>query len=125
MKISLDELSATVELELDNYAEEIRTGLGKEVKAVASKCVKRLRETSPRKTGKYAKGWTMKMGKNPRSPSATIYNKSKPWLGHLLEDGHQKKTGGRVEGVPHIRPAAEEADRELEKAALRLIRRGS
>ena len=44
---------------------------------------------------------------------AVIYNKTRYFLIHLLENGYQKANGGRVNGTPHVEPAAEEAQREL------------
>ena len=121
MKIKVDELSAVVELELENYAGEVRSGLVDAVKDISAQCLHKIRRASPKKTGQYAKGWRRRLNTSPRNPSAIIYNDLKPWLTHILEDGYQKRSGGRVEGRPHIRPAAQEAAEELVAAAEQLV----
>ena len=42
-----------------------------------------------------------------------VYNAKKPQLTHLLEFGHQKRSGGRVEAKPHIRLARDHAEQKL------------
>lgn len=113
MKIKVDELSAAIDLELSAYSEEIRDGLTDAVKRAANTCVKRLKQTSPKRTGAYAKGWTKKLTKPPDQPMATVYNKDRPWLAHLLENSHGLKGGGYVEAIVHIKPAADEAQKQL------------
>jgi hypothetical protein len=45
-------------------------------------------------------------------------------LAHLLEYGHAKVGGGRVEGRPHIRPAEEMVIREFMAEVEEAIKRG-
>ena len=113
MKVKVNELAAAVELELDEYGEEVSEGVRKVVSRVASQLVRRLKQTSPRRTGRYAKSWTKTETKPPKAPAATVYNKDYGWRTHLVENGHSKADGGRVEGFPHIAPAEEEAEQTL------------
>lgn len=50
------------------------------------------------KSKKYKDGWDKKKKKNER----VIYNKNKPSLTHLINNGHLSKSGERVAPIPHI-----------------------
>lgn len=111
------DLTLTVRELLDNYSREVQEGVDKAVQNAGKQALKSVKQRSPVKTGAYKKGWRIKKqksGARKDKHSITIYNVSKPYLTQLLENGHQKTGGGRVEGIPHIRPAYEEAQRQLE-----------
>jgi len=75
-----------------------------------------LRTNSPKRTGDYAKGWSYKVDEDvPGSYTGHVYNKTKYQLTHLLEKGHAKRNGGRVDGIPHIEPAFEQMQADLDK----------
>lgn len=77
---------------------------------VAKDAVKKLKSNSPKLTGSYAKGWRQKENKFIGQPNThIIHNKTDYQLTHLLEKGHAKAGGGRVEAIPHVRPAEQEA----------------
>lgn len=67
-------------------------------------------------TGKYASGWTSQIETNQYSAQGVIYNKKVPGLPHLLENGHAKRGGGRVDGKVHIKPVEDEIVRTFEEA---------
>ena len=113
MKIKSSDFAAAVDLELEAYSQDIKDGVRVVVSRVASKVVQRLKRTSPKRTGNYARSWTKTETKPPKAPAATVYNKDYGWRTHLVENGHAKADGGRVEGFPHIAPAAEEAEQTL------------
>ena len=91
--------------------EEVNLEVGKEA-------VKKLKQTSPRRKAKtehtYSKNWKYKQDKNRISSKVIIYGGKPTYrLAHLLENGHAKRGGGRVEGIEQIRPVEEWADAEL------------
>lgn len=95
---------------LRNYAADVQDEIEVASKEEAQKLVQELKADSPKKTGSYKKGWKLKKsGKN----KYIVYNKTDYQLTHLLEHGHAKRDGGRVEAKVHIRPAEERAVRNF------------
>lgn len=113
MKIRIDELSEAVRAELEQYAGEVQENVDAAVIRVARRCLKKIRRDSPKRSGAYRKGWRMQIVKGPLSAAAIIYNRTRWFMIHLLEDGHQKAAGGRIEGTPHVEPAEQQAEKEL------------
>ena len=99
----LDETTAILSTASDNASKEA-------VKALRKKKFKRTSVTG------YSKGWNRKKWSSGRY---TVYNKTHPWLAHLLENGHvlvaHGETVGYYEGEPHIRPVAEKIAKDMEK----------
>ena len=113
-KVSIDGLAGAVAKELASYSQDVTDGVKKEVKQVAKEMVQELKQTSPKDTSKYAKGWKKKVEfENNEDIRVRVYNSTKPQLTHLLEHGHAKQNGGRVNGKPHIGPAEQEAEKKL------------
>lgn len=115
MKVKTADFAQEIEIILDGYSADVRHLVNAAARDVANRCLKRIRDTSPRDTGDYAKGWTIKtvLANFYAIPTYIIHNKTDYQLVHLLEFGHAKANGGRVAEIPHVRPAAEIAEREL------------
>lgn len=118
--IKIDELSGEIAKLMEEYATVVAADVKEEARAVARETVKELKKTSPdgtgSKKGHYKDGWASKVAaENAVSIGVRVYNKKKPGLTHLLEKGHAKRGGGRVEGIPHIAPAEKKAAKEYEK----------
>lgn len=118
-KREIESLAVEISAMLEEYAEEVAEDMKNEAKEVAKEVVKELKETSPVGSGyggHYKDGWKAKVEKETsQSLRIRVYNKKKPGLTHLLEKGHAKRGGGRVEGIPHIAPAEKHAKEEYER----------
>ena len=112
MSIQIDEFSLAVSEILDGYAEDIQEAVAQAVEETGTKALKTVKAKSPVRKGK---------GGGRYKAQVTVYNKTDGPLVHLLENGHQKAGGGRVEGIPHVRPAYEEAERLLPELTARAI----
>jgi len=125
-KISIDRLAAEITEGLKEYSQEVVEKVNVSSEKVGRAAVKQLRQTSPKRTGKYAKSWTMSTEKEIGQPHKRIIHAKAPHyrLTHLLEYGHAKVGGGRVEGRPHIRPAEEMVIEEFVKEVEEAIKRG-
>lgn len=113
--IKIDALADAVAKELASYSQECTDELKTMVKKTAKEAVQELKVSSPKESGEYASGWTSRVEyESQEDIRVSIYNKKKPQLTHLLEDGHAKVTGGRVAGQPHIGPAEDNAAKKLD-----------
>lgn len=122
--IRADSLEIVLSKTLSDYGDAVSAGLAVEVGKAGKIALKSVRNGSPKKTGAYRKGWKLKTERqliNADVSSVTVYNKDRGYLTHLLENGHQKASGGRVAATPHIKPAEEEARRYLDGAVRQVI----
>jgi len=124
--INIDQLAAEIAKGLAEYSQDVVEKVNVSSEKVGKAAVKKLKQTSPKKTGKYAKSWTMSTEKAIGQPDLRIIHVKAPHyrLAHLLEYGHAKVGGGRVEGRPHIRPAEEMVIQEFVAEVEEAIRNG-
>ena len=123
--IPISQLSAAVMEELEEYADLATEDMKSAVKKAAATVRKDIEASAPRDTGDYAKSWAVKKTKETSSSlTLTVHSKNRYQLAHLLEYGHAKRNGGRVEGKAHIAPAEEKGIRQLEEEIERSLRDG-
>lgn len=103
VKIDISSLSSTINKELKLVNKTVAENTKKIIDEESKECVKRIKNDSPKRHGKYAKSWVDDKKFESASESRhQIRNKNHWQLTHLLENGHAKQNGGRVNGVPHI-----------------------
>ncbi len=116
--MQINKLADVITKELENYSQEFTDKLKQDTEIIAKECAEELKQTSPvsKKAGskKYAKGWIVKKAYESKfGIRYRVLNKNKPQITHLLEYGHAKVSGGRVEARPHIKKAEENAKEKL------------
>ena len=107
---------------MTQYTDEVKKDIDSAIRTVGTEAKDRLKSASPKRKGKYRRGWTVKVESRNNVLSVTVYNKH-GWLTNILEKGHKKRGGnGFVQGRPHIadveswaKQAAEEAVRKAVK----------
>lgn len=127
-KVSIDKLAEAVAEELKNYDQSVTNELKSEIKQVAKECRKEIANASPVLTGDYKKGWKdKKVFEDESDIRMLICNPKEYPLTHLLEYGHVSRNGtgrtfGRVEAIPHIKKAEENAEEKLGKKVKVIIK---
>ncbi|PEJ75997.1 HK97 gp10 family phage protein [Bacillus wiedmannii] len=110
----MNDFASELARELQRYANVVEELLTAQ-EEVADVAVGKLRQSGPKKTGAYRKGWRKK-----KEGNGVVVHNIKGQLTHLLENGHAKAGGGRVPAQIHIRPVEEyvinEVPRRIERA---------
>lgn len=123
-------IQAQLEKILDEYTADVKEVVNDAINDVSKEAVQKLKSTSPKRNAKgkhYANGWAAQKTRNHLGvDSVLIYNKSKPQLTHLLENGHVIANGrgeyGRTNGIKHIAPVEEWAAQELPAEIVRELK---
>ncbi len=112
---------------MQEYTTEVEEAIPNIVDNTADNLVKEIQSSAPKRTGTYAKGWTVrKLGEHTRSKEGyakLICNPKRYSIAHLAEYGHAKRNGGRVAGKPHIRPACDKLLPEFQKQIGEAVKR--
>ena len=124
-KVSINDLADAVMEELTEYNKLAEETMKKAVTKAGQTVRKEIQAGAPVKSGKYAKSWrTKKTKESSRALEVTVYSPSRYMLAHLLEHGHAKRGGGRTRAFPHIAPAEETGEKQLEQDIIRGLSNG-
>lgn len=110
---------------LDSYAKEISRDIVTDAEKVAKEGMEELRNTSPKRTGKYRKGWRVRTDKVNGGGVSIIYNATAYQLTHLLEKPHLSRNGRTVVAPRvHIAPVEARCIKEYERRVENTIENG-
>lgn len=112
MTVAPDEFAYMIDSLVKEKIETVKEASEEDISETCKSVVADLKSTSPKRTGKYARGWKFDMKHlGDGSPYGVIYNSRKPGLTHLLEHGHGGKHPAKAK--PHIEAAYERGATEL------------
>lgn len=109
---------------LNEYSQEVQEGITKAAEDVAKYGAKELKNKSPKRTGKYSKGWKTQIKKGYGYVDATIYNATDWQLTHLLEKPHLLRNGKKSKPKVHIEPVEEKCIKKFENKVEDIIKNG-
>lgn len=122
--ISIDQLAAAITDAVRDYAEDVTEAIERKVDETANEVRDEAEREAPKRTGKYAKGFKVTKQDGTGKTRRVVWNKKDYRRVHLLEFGHAKRGGGRVQAYPHLRPAYDKHGAKLPDEIKRIIRNG-
>ena len=121
-RVRIEGMAAAIMEGLIEYVDLAADDLKAAVKKAGTTARKEIQANAPSDTGTYAKSWSVKNTKETSNTlEVTVYSRNRYQLAHLLEFGHAKRGGGRVNGESHIAAAEEKAVSELEQEITRKL----
>ena len=101
--ISIDQLAAEIAKGLAEYSQDVVEKVNISSGQVGKAAVKKLKAVKFKTGGEYSRSWRLKTEPEVGQPNKQIiHNKDHYRLTHLLEKGHAKVGGGRVDGIPPL-----------------------
>lgn len=126
MKIYAQSLDRYLTETMLRYGAEVSYEISIAMNEIGQEAKKRVAAASPKRTGKYKRGWRVDFKNKGGVIQCVIHQNDKEYrLTHLLENGHRTRLGkgrhsrrygtqGAVAARPHIAEVNEWAQRELE-----------
>lgn len=112
---------------LNEYSQDIQDDIAKAAEEVAKDGANKLKQTSPKRTGKYAKGWKVQTKKGNGYIKSIVYN-TNPGLTQMLEKPHvirnQWGQWGTSKPIVHIKPVEEECIKQYQREVENIIKNG-
>lgn len=109
---------------LNDYSDDIQESIIKCAESVAKKGADKLKTSSPKRTGRYRKGWRIRTIKSKGEFESVIYNATNWQLTHLLEKPHLLRNGASSKPIVHIAPVEQQCIKEYETEVERIIKNG-
>ena len=121
--VSIDRMADEIMRGVNEYAGLATEDMKEAVKSASKKVQKDIKANAPKDTGAYQKSWTTKkVSETSNRLHMVVHSKNRYQLAHLLEYGHAKRNGGRVDGKAHIAPAEQAGIRQLQDDIERALR---
>ncbi|MBQ1511208.1 MAG: HK97 gp10 family phage protein [Selenomonadaceae bacterium] len=112
--VKIGGLAEAVMSQLEAYAKATREDVKSAVKSSAGTVKKEIKNNAPKRTGTYRGSWkATRTAETADALTMTVHSPKRYMIAHLLENGHAKRNGGRVPGIPHIGPAEEKGVEQL------------
>lgn len=122
LTVNINDIADVIMQGLNEYAELAMEDMKEAVKHASAAVRKDIKANAPADTGKYAKSWTTKkVRETSQTLTMVVHSKNRYQLAHLLEYGHARRNGGRVEGKAHIASAEQHGIRQLQEEIERAL----
>jgi len=122
--ITIDHLADELVSAVKEYTDDVDEGVRKTVDKTARKVLQETKALAPKRTGEYAQSFGITKEDGYGTTKRIVWNKKHYRRVHLLEFGHAKVNGGRVQAFPHLRPAYDKHAANLDDEIKRIIRNG-
>ena len=109
----MTDLTAQLVSALKEYSSTSEDKIQGVLEDVAKEAKKQLSSSSPKRTGKYKRGWKVTLTRRSGYCKVDIHN-TRYQLTHLLEKGHRAHSG-RSPAIVHIAPVEQWAIQEAER----------
>lgn len=124
IRVESDELSTQIKRCIEQYSSDVREEIAAGMKTVAASALNQVKSRSPKRTGKYSRGWKVTEQNGAGLIGFEVHQNSRQArLTHLLEDGHRTRNKkGWVKAQPHIRAVEQEAENEALKVIEKAVK---
>ena len=108
-----NEFTVAMENILNDYTGQVQKIAADEFNVIAKECVQRLKESSPKNSGEYARAWHLKKRQTIKGVADFVVYNDVYMLTHLLEYGHEMRNGKRSPAHEHIAPVERWANAQV------------